>query len=344
MQNVLENVGDAAAATQKLGLVSTIFREYRNNFGLFWRVMLPIIIVSLVFNIALFLFFKLSFPESQWIFSTSDGVAASHGALHTSPPQSADVGWGMKIDGSSVHIGFLWLAMCPLAFAIVQCRNGVKVTFKAVWQSTLRKTVPILGVTFLIGLLLSGAGIPLVLGLFIFEPLFERFITSYASILIFLFWCLTAIAFVLTVYFMVKWSLYNQGIIIENLPAIAALRRSSELVRGAWGRFFGMYLLLAWASTIFTAVMLGLTLALLSFAVPEFAAPMREMFQPGKFLSLFFFGYRTMTLESAPSFWTIGAIVGVNTLIHAILAPIWAILTTHLYMERMGVHEQQVPA
>ena len=35
MQNVLENVGDAAAATQKPGLVSTIFREYRNNFGLF---------------------------------------------------------------------------------------------------------------------------------------------------------------------------------------------------------------------------------------------------------------------------------------------------------------------
>lgn len=41
-------------------------------------------------------------------------------------------------------------------------------------------------------------------------------------------------------YFMVKWSLYNQGIIIENLSAVAAFRRSSEFVRGTWGQFFGM--------------------------------------------------------------------------------------------------------
>ena len=44
MQDVLENTGNTASVPQRPGLMSTIFREYRNHFGLFWRVMLPLFV------------------------------------------------------------------------------------------------------------------------------------------------------------------------------------------------------------------------------------------------------------------------------------------------------------
>ena len=324
MQNVLEDMGDAVAMPQQHPrLVSRIFRDYRNNLGLFWRVMLPLIIVNLLLYMGIFLFSKLVSPEGQWTISTASSLAM------TSPPETAQsigVRWGTHFGFSTVPLGLLWLAMCPLVFTIVQRHNGVDLTFKAVWQQTLRKTAPILGSAFLIGILVSG--VPLITGFLISETLAPAFFFLFMFI---------------TVYFLVKWSLYNQAIIIENLSAIAALRRSSELVRGAWQRFFRIYLLLAWVSTVVTSILLGLTLVLLSFAVPEFI-PMREILLPGKFIGFFFLGYAKIILENAPNFSTIGAIVGVQTLIYAMLTPIWASLTTHLYTERVDAHAQQISA
>jgi hypothetical protein len=334
MQNVLEDTGGAAAIPQQHPrLVSRIFGDYRNNLGLFWRVMFPLIILNLLLCMGMFLFFKLVSSEGQWTISTASSLAT------TSPPapaQSEGVKWGMHFGFSSVPLGLLWLAMCPLVFIIVQRRNGIDLTFKAVWQQTLRKTVPILGAAFLIGLFASG--VPLIAG-FISETLDP----AYGSMLFSVFMYIAVAWFVFATYFVVKWSLCNQGIIIENLSAMAALRRSSELVRGTWQRFFRIYLLLAWTATVVTSILLGLTLVLLSFAVPEFI-PMREILLPGKFISFFFFGYAEIILENTPNFSTIGAVVGVQTLVYAILAPIWAILTTHLYMERVDEHAQQVSA
>ena len=131
---------------------------------------------------------------------------------------------------------------------------------------------------------------------------------------------------------------------IENLSAIGALRRSSELVRGrTWWRFLGIYLLLGYGATVLTSLLLGLTIVFLSFAVPEFI-PMREILLPQRFIRFFFLGYAKITLENAPNFWTIGAIVSVYTLVYAIMAPVWASLTTHLYTERVDEHAQQISA
>ncbi len=342
MQNGLENTADAGEMTeQHPRLVSQIFRDYRNNFGLFWQVMLPLIIVNFLLYIGIFLFFKLVSPEAQWTVSTADGIAGTQDAVHTPPPESvepASVTWGMRLGPLGVHIGLLWLAMCPLALAMVQRHNGINLTFKTVWQQTLRKTAPVLGAAFLIGIFVSG--IPIIAGLLISETLAP----AYSSALSFVFMFITVVWFVFTIYFLVKWSLYNQGIILEDMSAIAALRRSSELVRGVWWALLRLYLLLIWASTVLTSVLLSLTVVLLSFAVPELV-PMREVLQPMHLLSLFFCGYGKITLTTVPSFWTIGVIVGVHTLIYAILAPIWAILTTYLYvLQRTGENEQQVSA
>ena len=67
MQNALGNIGDTAAMPRHQGRVPRIFQEYRNHFGLFWRVMLPVIIVSFVLYSALFLLLlNYGFPEAQW--------------------------------------------------------------------------------------------------------------------------------------------------------------------------------------------------------------------------------------------------------------------------------------
>ncbi len=220
MQNILEDTGAADAMPQQQPrLVSKMFRDYRNNLGLFWRVMFPLIIINFLFYLGTFPFAKSMSPEGQWTISTDSRLTAYTSSSESVQP--VGVVWGAHLGVSSPHISFLWLAMCPLIFVIVQRRNGIDTTFKA--------------------------------------------------------------------------------------------------------------------------VLLGLTMALLSFAAPEFI-PMREALLPGRFISLLFFGFAKITLEHAPPFWTVGVIFGVYTLICAAFAPVWASLTTQLYMERAGGAAQQVSA
>ena len=340
MQNVLEDTGDAVAMPQQHPrLVSRIFRDYRNNLGLFWRVMLPLIILDFLLYMGIFLFSTSMSPEGQWTISTERGLSAYTSSFQSERP--VGVVWGLSF--SPTHIGLLWLAMCPLVFAIVQRRNGMDLTFKAVWQQALRKTVPILGAAFLMGIVVLG--VPVVIFSFLaFEIFITEHVQSPAPTLVLVFACIIAAWFVLSAYFAVKWSLYNQGIMIENLSAIGALRRSSKLVRGStWWKFLGIYLLLTWAFTALTSLLLALTMALLSFAAPEFI-PIREALLPGRFISLLFFGYAKITLENVPTLWTIGVLSGVYTLVSAAFTPVWASLTTHLYTERVDEHAQQVSA
>lgn len=337
MQDASGNTDNTTSVPQQSGLMSTIFREYRNQFGLFWRVMLPLIVVSLLFIVvALLLFLKFGSSESQWIFSTSDGSSRTikstfdlSSGTSQSSTQSVGVHWKISFTALTLYpkLGFLWLAMCPLAFVIVQYRRGVNVTFRTSWQRTLRRTGPILGVWILLWLLGSGifgAGVLLMLALPGFPPLLMPFL------------------FMIPVaYFVAKWSLYHQSIIIENLSAIAALRRSSELVRGTWGRLIGIYLLFAWTSAVITTALLSLTVLLLSFATPEFEM-VREALLSAQFFTLLWGSFPEITLDSPPSFWVLAVLGIATTLIDAILAPIWALLTTHLYMERAGIQQDTV--
>ena len=336
MQNVLQNTGDTAALLRRLGLLSRIFRDYRNHFGLFWRVMLPVIIVSLLFIVGLLLFFKFGTSEARWIFNTSDGSSLKasstlDGLSGTSrfSSQSTGVHWKINLGALTLYprLGFLWLTMCPLAFVIVQYCSGVNVTSRTSWQRTLRRTVPILGIWMLLWLV--GWGI------FFGVALLMSVVPGISPLFMLLLFTISV------AYFVVKWSLYHQGIIIENLSAIAALRRSSKLVRGAFGRFLSLHLLFAWASVVITTVLLSLTVLLLSFAVPELI-PAREALLSVKFFTLFWCNSAEITLDSTPSFWVLAVLGSVTILIHAALAPIWALLTTHLYIERTETEQNSV--
>lgn len=339
MQDALENTSGIGAMPRQQRIMLTIFREYRNHFGLFWRVMFPVIIASLVLNSGIFLFFKLRAPEARWTFGTSQGVGArslSASETSQSSPKPTGVQSSVGFNGSSFDIGLLWLTMGPLALIIVHRHRGENVTSGEVWQQTRRKAGSILGACILMLLVAGGPFIILTL----IMAGFITFVipdspTGFPGPII----LLMLIAGVIAVYFLVKWSLCNQGIILENLSAIPALRRSSELVRRSWGQFFGMYLLLTLGTMVFTTAVLSLTLLLFSVVLPEFA-PMREVLQSGKFFGLFFGGNVAITLPNAP-IWTIGVMVVLNTLINTVLAPIWAIVTTHLYMEHAGIPEQE---
>ena len=340
MQNVLENTADAVEVPQKHPrLVPWIFRDYRNNLGLFWQVMFPLIIVNLLFYAGIFLFAKAMSSEGNWTISTE-----SYFMAYTSSSQSGlpiGVTSGTHFDPAP-PMSLLWLAICPLVLIIVQRRNSIDSTFKTVWRQTLRKTVPILGIAFFIGLL--APSVPGLLGFLVFETFFEKLIPSHTSTLFSVYAWITFVWFFFIGYCVVKWSLYNQAIMIENLSAIGALRRSSELVCGrTWWKFCGIYLLMSYGATVLTSLLLSLTMVFLSFAVPEFI-PMREALLSGKLISLLFFGYVRITLENGLNFWIIGTMVGIQTLVSAALIPIWASLTTHLYRARVDEQAEQVSA
>lgn len=291
--------------------------------------MMPIIIFSVLFDIGENFSSSFFGPENVWLFDTALGLIVGE------YPKSTSVDWGMIFGFHSFSISWLWLTVSPLIFAIVERRRDVEVAARGAWRRARSQAGPILAASFLLYLL----GLVALLGFLILTLKVIPGIPDApfgSSLCLGIFLIVGGI-----IYLGVNWSLYNQIIIIEDQRlTITSLRRSSELVRGMWGRAFGMYLLLALATVVLTSTILGLTLLLFSVTVPEFA-PLREVLLSVKFLTLFVGGYARISFENAPSFWTVGVMVLVNTLIHAFLAPVWAILTTHLYMERAAISNQQ---
>ena len=329
MAEVMENTNTTDISPRRTGLISTIFRSYRKNFALFWRIMMPIIIFSVLFDIGENFSSSFFDPENVWLFDTALGLTVGE------YPKSTSVDWGMIFGFHSFSISFLWLTMSPLIFAIVERRRDVEVAARGAWRRARSQAGPILAASFLLFLL----GIVALFGFLILTLKVIPGIPDApfgSSLCLGIFLIVGGI-----IYLGVNWSLYNQIIIIEDQQStIASLRRSSELVRGMWGRAFGMYLLLVLVTMVITSTILGLTLLLFSLTVPEFA-PLREVLLSVKFLTLFVGGYARISFENAPSFWTVGVMVLVNTLVNAVVAPVWAILTTHLYMERTAISNQQ---
>lgn len=330
MADVVENIDTAKVPPQQPELISAIFRCYRDNFWLFWRILLPFVVLGFLFHFGLrffdSLFDSVADPKNLWHFDTTRGLAVSE-YPREDLIASGSVVSGMTFSFHSFSIGFLWLAICPLTFVIVRYYSGAEVTIRRTWARTRPKIGAFLRGFFLLYFFAA-------VGLFAFLLLTSGILLipaapNASSLCLGLF-----LMTVVLIYFGVNWSLYNQIIIIEGQrSAIEAMRRSSTLVRGVWGRTFGMYLLLALFTMVFTAVVLGLTLLVFSLTVPEFD-PMRRVLLSPEFFTLFLGGYARISFESAPSLWTVGVIVMMNTLVHAALAPVWAILTTRLYLER----------
>lgn len=275
MTDAVENSSGVDTPPRQPKLISTIFRCYRENFVLFWRIMLPVIIFGFLFDIGINVSDNFFDSENLWHFDTAQGVF-----LGTSP-KSVGIDSGMIFGVHAFSIGWLWLTMCPLILAIVERRRGIEITVRGAWRRTGSEAGPILAGSCL--LYVVGAVVLLGFILLTVKIIPDIPDAPYGSSL-----CLGLFLFVdVLIYFTVNWSLYNQSIIIENQQSTtASLRRSSELVRGIWGRTFSMYLLLALGTMVFTATILGLTLLLFSLTVPEFA-PLREVLLSAKSWTFF---------------------------------------------------------
>ena len=324
MADIVGNANVVDAPSRYSGLLATIFRCYRKNFVLFWCIMVLFIILSLLFEIPPMLTSKLPTSEALWHFDTSRGVSVNDN------PKRAGVGWGTHFIYQAFSIDFLWLAMCPLIFMIVQRQRGTNITLRTVWKQTFGNVGAILALFFLLALpgVVAGSIALIVLEVFRKLPVSGDVLEVLAVLIIIL-------LFSAIIYFMVSSSLCNQGIIIEHLRAMPALRRSTKLVRPAWARFFRMYVMLAWATMVLTSSLLGLTLYIFSLTVPEFG-PVRDVLLSSKSWTLFLGGHIRISFAEMPNFWTVCVMAVVNTLVHAIVAPVWAILTTYLYLERVG--------
>ena len=320
---------DASYHVGVLGLFSRLIKLYRTHFGLFWKVMIPVIIFSLLFDtVILFCFYKL-FSSPSWAISISDGFTAT-----------TDFHRSFTFIFSTYSTLFLWFALSLLVLTSSRLFRGNNVSINDIWQQTYLKMRSIIGAGFILFMWSLVIAFTFLLLYWVLGLIF-----SYDSTLMITIFGIIIVLF----YFFVRWSLVHQGIMIEDLTAVRAFRRSSELVRGRWFKFFGRFLLLAWISTVFTNILTAITLLLLSFAAPELL-PIRDRLLSGEFFTLlvgipisftynnftFTLGNITMDLTFTPRFWITFTVLLVHTFTYAIMVPLWAILTTHLYYEQTG--------
>lgn len=308
-------------------LFRSIFSFYQKHLGSLWRVMIPIVLLSLFLQSLVLGVFVFSFPDLTWNVST---------ALYYSPISVTDSTF--TITFSSLYFISLWFGLFLLVLTTFYIISGKEITVNDVLLHTYRKKgdlfmAAILCIAWCLTVTFAWILLQILLGfLFNFQLVVALNIFGFLFFLIYLF---------------VRWSLIHQCIIIENLTPLRAFRRSGELVKGNWSKFFRLYLLLTWLSYLFSNLILAIVHLLLSYAVPEFL-PMREKLLSMEILTLLFgipvslmynnaaisVGEISIQLPHVTSFWALAVLDLVKAIVFVVLAPLWAILTTHLYLEQ----------
>ena len=363
------------ADNQRANLARTIFTQYRKHWGLFWRIMLPIAIIATVLEVVVFFqsatrvekYIDATFRENTYTtvgnVNTTIGVhptislpkndasaeasepAVNWGVLpipyFTSTARDGSITWNWGINFRSFGEGpliLLLLTLCPLSLAVAQISRGstpqasVSLTARDIWRQTGRKFLGVLGASLLF-VLITDAGTYLYLAILwlvrAYRPIHDSLLD------------LVLIPYLFGCYFLVTLSLYNPCLILENNSIVGIFRRSHALVSGARLRFFGVYLLTGWIASVMTSVALGAVLLAFSMFTPDLAQ-VRDALPPLKFLSLFIGGDIEIVLPQLLSVPVTVAILVVKGLIATFLVPIWAILTTHLYFERLDATKEAV--
>ena len=357
------------ADNQRTNLMRPIFTLYQEHCGLFWRIMLPVAIIAIALEVVVF-FFSVTrvekyIDETNYIdkkfranaYTTVGNVNTIRGVYPTiSLPKKATsaeapepdvnwrilpipyftstdsegITWNWGINFQSFDYGpliLLLLTLCPLSLAVARISQDVTPpTAREMWRQTGRKAFKILIAFFLFIL-----GVDIVSYFYaLVSWLVPSLVRGLSVELVFV------VTMVYQAYLLVTLSLYNPCLILENNAIIGVFRRSHALVSGARLRFFGIYLLIGWMASVVTSVLLGVALLAFSTFVPDLA-PVRDALPPLKFLSLFIGGDIEIVLPQLLSVPTTVAILIVKGLIATFLAPIWAILTTHLYFQRVDV-------
>ena len=350
---------------QRNTLAGTTVTLYRNHCGLFWRIVIPVAVIAIILEISMFYQvvtqlendkanIDIGVPTANvntisGIHPTVTGVIANKKSsgvswqfflipsFHSTDDKGVTWKWDLNfrsIDYSALIL--LLLTLCPLSLAVERLSGSSQIsevvetstppTAREMWRYTGRKALMVLGAALLFLLIKDVPGYLYVLVLWLIPSLTNMLFMGLTITLI--------IAF--QTYCLVTLSLYNPCLILESNSIIGIFRRSHALIRGARLRFFGIYLLTGWIASVITSVLLGVTLLVFSVFIPDLAQ-VREALPPLKFLSLFIGGDIEIVLPQLLSVPATVAILIVKGLIATLLVPIWAILTTLLYLERVRV-------
>ena len=365
---------------QRTTLAGIVASLYRNHCGLFWRLMMPVAIIAIILDIAMF--FHLStglekeikdrgVPDVEAVtahVSTSSGIyptfkfkrevddtgswSGMSWQFYLIPTFQLTDGkgrtWRWELDflglNYSLPITFLLLTFCPLSLAVARISAVSQIsnttedlsmpTAREIWRDTGRKAFTIFAALFIFILLIDVVANLYGLVLLLVPSLGHMLPFQLTSFLL-------TVSSVFHIYFLVTMSLYNPCLILENNALIGIFRRSHALVSGARLRFFGIYFLTGWIASVLISVLLGTAFLVFSLFVPELAQ-VRDALSPLKFLSLFIGGGIEVVLPALLSVPVTVAILIVKGLIATFLVPIWAILTTLLYLERVSLESHAV--
>ena len=349
-------------------LAGTIVNLYRNHWELFWRIMTPIAVIAIILEIAMYFYSIPRFEKdiNEWhprngytVTSNVNTVSGIHLTIadttenlvtdtRTSPgvewrlypipyfsttdPQGITWKWGLNFRSLDYNrLIFLLLTLCPLSLAVARVSGGSRVsappTAREVWRRTGRRAFTVL-LAFLLFITIIDVMSHILYGLvpWLLPSLYSALPIELT----------TALVLGSHVYLLVTLSLYNPCLILENKSIIGIFRRSHALVSGASVRFFGIYLLMGWIASVITSVFLGVVLLVFSVFVPDLAQ-VRDALPPLKFLSLFIGGGIEVVLPELLNVPATVAILSVKGLIATFFVPIWAILTTLLYLERVNM-------
>ena len=208
---------------------------------------------------------------------------------------------------------------------------SVPLTARDIWRSTGRKALAVFGAALLFVLIADVGSYLYILASWLIPSQVRALPIELLFILM----------TVYQAYVLVTLSLYNLCLILENTSIVGIFRRSHALVSGARLRFFGAYLLTGWIASVMTSIVLGAVLLAFSVFIPDLAT-VRDALSPLRFLTLFIGGDIEVVLPELLSVPVTVAILIVKGLIATFLVPIWAILTTHLYFERMVATKEAV--
>ena len=353
---------------QRTNLVSTIVTLYRNHWGLFWRIMMPVAIIAIVLDIAMYFYSIPRFERdiNEWhprnddtVTSNVNTVSGIHltiadttGNLLTDTMSRPGVEWRLypipyfrttdtegitwkwELNFRSLDYNrliLLLLTLCPLSLAVAHVSDNSGVSVLPTAREMWGRTGRRAFTVFLAFLLFVTI---VDVMHHIFYGLVPWFLPSlYSALPIEL---MIALVIVSHVYLLVTLSLYNPCLILENGAIIGIFRRSHALVSGARVRFFGIYFLMGWVASVVTSVLLGTALLVFSVFIPDLTQ-VRDALPPLKFLSLFIGGDIEVVLSELLSIPATVAILIVKGLIATFFVSIWAILTTLLYLERVNV-------
>ena len=353
---------------QGASLAGTIGTLYRNHWWLFWRIMMPVAIIAIVLEIAMFFFTIPRFEKdiNEWRTNQSNIVTSNINTVdgihltiadtrenlitdtmsrpgvewrlypipyfRTTGTEGVTWKWGLNFRSLDYNrFIFLLLTLCPLSLAVASVSGSSGVSGPPTAREMWGRT--------------GRRAFTVFLAFFLFVTIVDvmRHVlyglvpwllpSLYSALPIEL---MIALVMISHVYLLVTLSLYNPCLILENKSIIGIFRRSHALVSGARLRFFGIYFLTGWIASVITSVFLGVTLLVVSVFVPDLAQ-VREALPPLKFLSLFIGGDIEVVLPELLSVPVTVVLLIVKGLVAAFFISIWAILTTLLYLERVSL-------